>query len=295
MKKISVSRLRKISIALCIVLVVPLCHCSTDAPPATKASTAQPEVSLLPQQLDMPGLNRSRQIRIYLPPNYTNSKKHFPVLYMHDGQNLFDVATAYAGEWKVDETMNGLARASKLELIVIGIDNGQEKRMVELNPWANPRFGAPEGAQYMEFVVNVVKPYIDQHYRTKSDRANTAIMGSSMGGLISHYAIVQYPEVFGMAGIFSPSYWVASPSFAYFDGKPAAPDARLYFLAGEKEGGDIVRNTERVYASITKNGAIKIHSTLKIVPGAQHNEVFWSSEFERAVLWLFTPNSENAP
>ncbi len=188
----------------------------------------------------MPGLDRTRQIRVYVPPGYATSGKRYPVLYMHDGQNLFDDATAYAGEWHVDETMNALSRSGKLELIVVGIDNGKEKRMTELNPWPNPRFGAAEGKQYMDFVVKVLKPLIDKQYRTKADRANTAIMGSSIGGLISHYAIVQYPEVFSKAGIFSPAYWTAGPSFDYFAAKPAAGDARLYFLMGEKEGDSMV-------------------------------------------------------
>lgn len=176
--------------------------------PTVKASSAQANVSLLPELLQIPGLNRQRQIRVYVPPGYANSQRRYPVLYMHDGQNLFDAATAYAGEWRVDETLNALSESGQLELIVVGIDNGQEKRMTELNPWSHPRFGVAQGREYMEFVVEVVKPLIDRRYRTKADRANTAIMGSSMGGLISHYAINQYPEVFSKAGIFSPAYWV---------------------------------------------------------------------------------------
>jgi len=175
-------------------------------------STAQPEVSLLKDQLEIPGLNRKRQIRIYVPPGYATSGKRYPVLYMHDGQNLFDVATAYKLEWNVDETLNALAKSDNLEIIVVGIDNGQDKRMTELNAWDNTQFGKQEGKQYIEFIVNVLKPLIDQRFRTKSDRSNTAIMGSSMGGLITHYAINQYPDVFGKAGIFSPSYPILGSS-----------------------------------------------------------------------------------
>lgn len=259
------------------------------------ASTAQPNVALLPQLLDMPGLNRQRQLRIYLPPGYAaSSDKRYPVLYMHDGQNLFDAATGYAGEWRVDESLNALAGTNKLELIVVGIDNGQDKRMTELNPWINPdpKFGAPEGDAYLDFIVKVVKPLIDQQYRTQPDRAHTGIMGSSMGGLISHYAISQYPAVFGVAGVFSPSYWAGGAAgLEHFASKPAATDARLYLLMGEQEGGDMVSNVEKVNAALLRGGHPPANLSLKITPGAGHNEAFWASEFERAVLWMFAPGT----
>src|SRR6185369_7256568 len=107
------------------------------------------------------------------------SERRYPVIYMHDGQNLFDDATSYAGEWGVDETLNELARSHGFEAIVVGIDNGQDRRMTELNPWDNPRFGKAEGAAYMSFIVDVVKPYVDARYRTRSDAQSTAIIGSS--------------------------------------------------------------------------------------------------------------------
>lgn len=285
-------QIRKYFAQLCVTLVIAGCgHSHAAAAIADKPSTAQPEVSLLKEPLAIPGLNRKRQIRIYLPPGYASSGRRYPVLYMHDGQNLFDDATAYAGEWRVDETLNAMARSGKLELIVVGIDNGREKRMNELNAWSNPRFGAPEGKEYMEFVVKVLKPLIDKQYRTKADRANTAIMGSSMGGLISHYAIIQYPEVFSKAGIFSPAYWTAAPSFDYFAANPPAKDARLYFLSGEEEGGSMVPDVKRVFASISNADHPDPNAALKIVPGAKHNEGFWSAEFEQAVLWLFASDS----
>lgn len=260
---------------------------------ASRASTAQANVVLLPQQLDMPGLNRQRQLRIYLPPGYAgNGDKRYPVLYMHDGQNLFDVVTAYAGEWGVDECLNALAQAGKLELIVVGIDNGQDKRMTELNPWGNPdaKFGAPEGEAYLNFVVKVVKPLIDSQYRTRPERTHTGIMGSSMGGLISHYAVTQYPSVFGLAGVFSPSYWAGgAAALDHFSAKPAATDARLYVLMGGQEGGNMVSNVEKVNAALLRSGHPPGNLSLKITPGAGHNEAFWASEFERAVLWMFAP------
>jgi predicted alpha/beta superfamily hydrolase len=264
-------------------------HGAAAGAPPPAASTALAGVSLLAPLLDMPGLDRKRQVRLYLPPGYAGSGKRYPVLYMHDGQNLFDRATAYAGEWRVDETMDALSKAGKLELIVVGIDNGQEKRMTELNAWSNPQFGTAEGRQYMDFIVKVVKPIIDQRYRTLPDRANTALMGSSMGGLISHYAINQYPDVFSKAGIFSPAYAIAGDAFAFVAAKPAPPDARLYLLMGQQEGGSMVADVRRMHAQLAAAGHPQANTSLKIVPGAGHNEAFWSGEFSDAVTWLFAP------
>ncbi len=174
----------------------------------------------------MPSLERTRTLRIYLPPSYVTSDRRYPVIYMHDGQNLFDAASSFAGEWGVDETLDALARTHRFEAIVVGIDNGGDKRMNELNAWPHREFGAAEGAQYLAFVVDVVKPHIDQHYRTEPDRGSTAIIGSSMGGLASHYAIQARPDVFGMAGVLSPSYWVARPIFDKASRKPLPAHAR---------------------------------------------------------------------
>lgn len=285
-----------VPILFSLSILIGGCGGSSPAVTATvnKPSTAQDNVSLLAEKLAIPGLNRTRQIRIYVPPNYANSGKRYPVLYMHDAQNLFDYATAYAGEWNVDETMNALSKAGKLELIVVGIDNGESKRMTELNPWSNAQFGTGEGKEYVDFIVNVVKPLIDKQYRSKPDRINTAIMGSSMGGLISHYAINQYPHIFSKAGIYSPSYWIANESIPFIAGTPAAKDARLYLATGEKEGGSQVPDVQRAYATIIQAGHPTKNVSSKIVAGAEHNEKFWSGDFENAVLWLFATEQVSA-
>ena len=279
--------------ALAAVLAAPASE-ADNIPAPGKASTALPGVSLLPELLDMPGLNRKRQVRLYLPPGYATSGKRYPVLYMHDAQNLFDDASAYAGEWKVDETLDALSREGKLELIVVGIDNGGDKRMTELNAWDNARFGAAEGREYSDFVVKTLKPLIDARYRTLPDRAHTAIMGSSMGGLASHYAIARYPQVFGKAGVFSPAYWTAAPSFDFMANHPLPTDARVYLLMGEKEGGSMVADVQRMAGVVRRSGHPEAGTVLKIVPEAQHNEGFWSGELREALLWMFAPGAAQA-
>jgi alpha-glucosidase len=178
-------------------------------PKKQMASTATKGVRYLPTIFEIPQLDRKRTIRLYLPPNYSSGEL-FPVIYMHDGQNLFDNATSFAGEWKVDEILDSLYTYRGFSAIVVGIYNDEKERINEYSPWKNDSLGiGGDGDKYVKFIVNTLKPFIDRHYRTLSGRENTAIMGSSMGGLISLYAALEYPEVFGNAAIFSPSLWFA--------------------------------------------------------------------------------------
>ncbi|GAB5523458.1 MAG: hypothetical protein Roseis2KO_13300 [Roseivirga sp.] len=252
-----------------------------------KKSTALPNVTVLEKVFEIPGLERPRTVRVYLPPGYHEESKSYPVMYMHDAQNLFDDATSFVGEWGVDENLNELSKASGLNIIVVGIDNGQEHRNTELIPWENKRIGKPEGEAYMSFIVEVIKPYIDQEYRTKTDRENTAVMGSSLGGLISHYAIYAYPEVFSMAGIFSPSYWVSEKVYTFTRNNPVPKDSRLYLLVGKKEGPMMYEAMNEMYDFIKEQGHPEGNISAKTNPEGEHNEKFWRSEFKEAVKWLF--------
>jgi predicted alpha/beta superfamily hydrolase len=275
--------MRQLVCSLALLLMVVACS----EPQQNKVSTASAEVTLLPETMVMPGLNRSRQVRLYLPPGYATTDKRYPVLYMHDGQNVFDDATSYAGEWAVDETLNELAASGQLELIVVAIDNGGEQRITELNPVDHPKYGKAEGKAYVDFIASTLKPYMDQHYRTLSDVQYTGIMGSSLGGLISHYAVLEYPQVFGNAGIFSPSYWITGEQVQRFESQSAAKDARLYFYMGASEGDSMVPDVERVYQAVLANGHAKELTQYHLVADADHNEAAWRAEFKTAVLWLF--------
>jgi predicted alpha/beta superfamily hydrolase len=269
---------------LCLAMAGTAGAASAGTP--ARPGTAQPNVHVLPA-LAIPGLGRQRTIRVYLPPGYAAGSARYPVLYLHDGQNLFDAATGFAGEWEVDESLNRLARTRHLELIAVGIDNGGEHRLQELTAWDNPKYGKAEGRAYMDFVVDVVKPYIDAHYRTMPDRAHTAIMGSSLGALISHYALMQYPQVFGKAALFSPSYWYAPQIFADAAVRPLPPATLLYFYAGSSEDANMVGNMLRMVAVLAESGFPPGDMTAHVVAGARHNEAAWRSEFPRAVEWLF--------
>ncbi|MFK7748791.1 MAG: alpha/beta hydrolase, partial [Kordia sp.] len=250
-------------------------------------ATKQPNVETFAENFEIPQLNKTRKILVYLPPNYANSKASYPVLYIHDGQNVFDKATSYSGEWEVDETLNKLHQTHGLDIIVVSIDNSEE-RMQEYTAWEHEKYGSPQGKQYVEFIAKTLKPAIDQKYRTKTAAKDTGIMGSSMGGLISHYATFAHPDVFGKAGIFSPSFWFSTDTFSFTRNNLAkAKNSKLYYLMGEKEGENMVDNLNDMLQLLSKNSFPKDNFNAKFSPNGTHSEAFWRSELKTALLWLF--------
>jgi predicted alpha/beta superfamily hydrolase len=265
-----------------LLVTAALAACSTPPPP--RQPSALPSVQVL-APLPMPGLGRERVVRVCLPPSYGQSERRYPVIYMHDGQNLFDDATSYVGEWGVDETMVALARSTGFEAIVVGIDHGGEHRMAELNPWPLDKVGPGEGEAYLRFVVEVVKPFIDGRYRTLPDATQTAVIGSSMGGLISHYAMHRYPKVFGLGGVLSPAYWTAPAMRDHAAAHPLPATARLYLHMGGREGGSMVPDVQRMHELLATNKEAAL--TFRLVPEGEHNEAAWRDEFPRVLRWLY--------
>ena len=255
--------------------------------------TATASVSILSDAFDMPQLGRARRVWLYLPPDYaSNPERRYPVLYMHDGQNVFDEATSYAGEWGVDETLDAMHAAGELSLIVVAVDHGGTRRFDEYSPWHNAQYGGGVGDEYVDFLVETLKPYVDTNYRTLPDRANTAIAGSSMGGLISFYATLKYPEVFSRAGVFSPAFWVVEDSVMAWTRARAPHDGeqKLYFVSGALEGqGDAyVRNQEQMIDTLAATGYVEGADYVAYVRAdGEHSEWFWRREFPAAVRWLF--------
>lgn len=158
-----------------------------------------------------------------------------------------------------------------------------------------PQFGKGEGEQYTAFIVEVLKPWIDQHYRTRPERRHTAIMGSSMGGLISSYAISHYPQVFGKAAIFSPAYWLAPQVFADTEARPPPPAQRIYFYAGGSEDLSMVPDMERMVALLRRQGLPATNLAVRVNPVGRHNESAWRVEFPRALEWLFRDQLVRSP
>lgn len=238
----------------------------------------------------MPELNRTRTIRIWKPSNYNNSL-NYPVIYMHDGQNLFDDKTSFAGEWGIDESIEQLIQSNKTEgFIVVGIDNS-EHRMSEYTPnWGDIK--AAEGELYAKFIVNTLKPYIDNNYNTLKDRNNTIIIGSSMGGLISFYIGLKYQNIFGYIGSLSTSFQINSvdarnnfinslnyqnPPFLYLDA--GTLEHSMNYISEVKTSLlNASYNKDSIYTLIKNNHA--------------HNESAWRERFPKILLLFISKMGE---
>jgi alpha-glucosidase len=248
-----------------------------------KQSTASKQVATF--TIEAPQLNTTKKIWLYVPKNYDATKKKYPVIYMHDAQNLFEAKTSYVGEWNVDEKLDSLSA----QVIIVGIEHGNEKRMSELTPFKNSKYGGGDAHNYLDFIVKTLKPEIDAKYRTKTDTKNTGIMGSSLGGLVSYYAILKYPEVFGKAGIFSPAFWFNRKEIIELTTTVASLKTKIYFLCGDNEGdADMITDLNQIDDLISeKRCACKNLTKKTIIKGGQHNEKLWRDGFVNAYLWLF--------
>lgn len=250
--------------------------------------TALPSVSILSSAFAMPELNTTRRIWICLPTDYNlQPAKRYPVIYMHDGQNLFNNLTAFSGEWGIDESMRDLQQQGDRGAIVVGIDNGGGERINEYSPWVNPSYGGGKGDQYVDFLKNTLKPYIDEHYRTLPGPQATGIIGSSMGGLISMYAAAKYPGTFGKAGLLSPSFWFARQSLMSWLDEQEPEGLRCYFVAGTNESGSMVSDMTQVRNRLLARGVPAEELKLESRADGAHSEWFWRREFPAAYQWLF--------
>jgi metallo-beta-lactamase class B len=182
---------------------------------------------------------------------------------------------------------------------VVGVDNGQTLRFNEYSPWKHPEHGGGDGDAYVDFLAKTLKPYIDARYRTLPDRRNTGVAGSSMGGVISLYAALKYPEVFGAAGVFSPAFWVTPQFYDYvraFDARRPVP--RLYFISGALEGSSpsaYVRDQDRMIETLAARGFKDSELRALIREDGTHTEWFWRREFPAAYQWLFPGPNTTAP
>lgn len=253
--------------------------------------TASANVRLMDSAFFMPALNKHRRIWIYLPPDYNSSRKHYPVMYLHDGQNVFDEAHAPFGEWGVDECMDSLFQKDKPSCIVVAVENGQMDRMSEYNPfwftWKRDNDTVvfePKADAYLQDIVTVLKPHIDKKYRTLPGKEHTITAGSSMGGLISYYATIKYPAVFGKAGIFSPAFWTAAGIDSLTAEIAANLTTKYFFYMGGKEGGTYVEDMKRICSMLGKKSSCLIYSVID--PAAEHKEKYWRKWFAEFYCWI---------
>jgi predicted alpha/beta superfamily hydrolase len=255
----------------------------TDRTP--KKHTASRQVRLGYEQFESVILGNTRKIWIYLPASYEHDRdKRYPVIYLQDGQNLFDRAIAFGGqEWRVDETLDSLASTGIPAYIVVGIESGPA-RLNEYLPYPSRHLSNATGEQYLQFIVQELMPEVNNTFRTLTGPAHTSIGGSSMGGLISLYGILQYPQVFGSAAVFSTSFWVVDEFLQTIPPKSGKLKGHFFFYAGDAESESLVDDTRAISELITQRGAGKVQ--LSISPGGRHNEQYWQQPFRDFVLWM---------
>ena len=249
--------------------------------------TAASNVEIIDEAFYIPQLDRTRRIWIYLPPNYEATSDKYPVIYMHDGQNLFDTYYSFAGEWQIDESMNMLFDQGDDGAIIVGIDNGGNQRINEYSPWFRPNYGGGDGELYAQFIVNTLKPFIDSNYRTLPEREYTAIAGSSLGANISMYTGIEYQEVFSKVGIFSPAFWFSDSIYLHVADKGVQEEMRIYFVAGDQESATMLSNIMAMYDTLLSEGVPSDQMQFVHHADGAHSEWYWAREYPDAYEWLF--------
>lgn len=246
-----------------------------------------PQIKVVDAAFDIPQLNKKRRVCILLPYHYDYTNQKFPVLYLQDGQNLFDKNAPY-GNWEIDRSLATLAEEGLGDVIVVTVDHGESERVNEFTPRENIGLdiGHNEGTKYLDFMANTLKPYIDQNYRTKLESRYTGFGGSSMGGLISVYAGLLHSETFGKLMVFSPALWIYPSIYQDAEDFKATKPIQVYGYGGGKESKKMVPNFERLQGAFISNNPV-VQFDLRIEPNGEHNEARWRKEFGRAVMVLF--------
>lgn len=234
-----------------------------------------------------PGLRPARDILVALPPGYDDERRSYPVVYLHDGQNLFDPATSFAGDWGLVTSLQQLAR-DQVKAIVVGIPNRGRRRRYEYSPFRDIIHGGGGGDRYLRFITESLKPLIDASFRTRTGRAHTVIAGSSLGGLISLYALYRHPEVFGAAGVLSPSLWFADRAiFRFLAGLRPGPRGRIHLDVGTEEGATTLADVRELRELLLSAG-YSPGRDLEYVEelDAGHDEGAWGRRFREALPFL---------
>ena len=257
-------------------------------------------------ELKVPYTGKLRRVRVLLPKNYeTDSDRRYPVVYFHDGQNVFYSKEAYVGHsWKVIPAIKRNPDISRM--IVVAIDNDGLQRMNEYSAWKYKESNIPgmqfggKGVEYGEFVMDVVKPFIDQEYRTLADREHTAMIGSSLGGNITQFLGLEYQDQIGCLGVFSSANWLHQEAFdRYIERKKLYADQRIYIYVGTEEADDTdktlmagnikqayIDSSLRYYHDIIQQGVALENIAIRIQSGAIHHEEAWSEHLPECLRFL---------
>lgn len=242
-------------------------------------------------------LGNRRNLIVYLPPNYAQeTTKKYPVVYMHDGQNVFDGMMSYIPnqEWRADETAESLINAGIIEpMIIVAIENGGAERGNEFLPtkfkMGNNEVGG-KADLYGKMLIDEIMPIVNDRYRTKLGPSNTGLIGSSFGGVVTSYLGITRPDVFGRLGVLSPSVWVDNKVLLSMV-KPLEkrqPRSKIWIDIGGKEGEGSVENTRDLFDAYVKSGWKPNKDVVFVVePNAEHNEGAWARRLPSILTYLF--------
>lgn len=246
-----------------------------------------PQIHLISEEFEIPQLNKTRKIWALLPHDYDSSTEHYPVLYLQDAQNLFNENVEF-GNWQIDKKLAVMSDYGIGKVIIIAVEHGEKERLLEYNV-GKTVLGKGQGKEYIRFITDTLKPFVDRTYRTKPEREFTGIGGSSMGGLVSIFSGLMYPEVFGKLMIFSPSLWVIPKIKLGFLDIFEPMDTRIYLYAGGEESETMVEHVTKFRKRLLKRESLqgKMKVRLSINEHGKHNESYWSDEFPKAIEWLF--------
>lgn len=248
----------------------------------------RPIIEVLEEDYEIPQLGVKRKISVLLPADYYETEKQYPVMYLQDGQNLFNPHAPY-GDWAIDKSLQTLAEQGMTDIIIIAIDHGNEERIYEYSPYDNPLFGHGKGNRYVFFLINTLVPYVNKHYRVSTSRHDVGIGGSSMGGLISLYAGLMAPATFGKLMVFSPSLWISEQIFNDADHCNLMDGDALYLYAGGMESQAHIPNIKKLDAIMSPkfNDLTYARYKCSIYEQGEHGEYYWAYEFPKAIKWLY--------
>lgn len=280
-----------------VLVMLFLCFCVTA--PAQQPHTLTGDIRVH-KKFHSRFLTSDRDVLVYLPPGYeAATRSRYPVIYFHDGQNLFDGATAYipGKEWRVDETAQALIAAGTIEpLIIVGVYNAGNQRVNEYTPAEDPKYKQGGKADlYGRMLVEELKPFIDRTYRTRRGAKDTGLGGSSLGGIVSLYLGLKYPHVFGRVAVVSPSVWFANQHIVgYVAALAQKPKVRIWIDIGTKEGKNseeaqqTVAGARLLYERLLKKGW-KPGQDLSYLEAqdAEHNEAAWAARVGSILIFLF--------
>jgi predicted alpha/beta superfamily hydrolase len=249
--------------------------------------SASKNVQILIDTINIDYLHKKRTLGIYLPENYEIDSINYSVVYFLDGQSLFDQKILEGNEWQLDEVLDSLGKDFKEQSIIVGLYNSED-RVNEYSPLPSTEWFSDKtfsGDKHADWIVNKVKPWIDERYRTKKEAKSTIIGGASLGGLMSYYMLMKYSDVFGGAIVFSPSFWINEKVYSLHENNKNLSSQKIYFNAGELEPST-VKNVNRMHSILLKFGVPKENIKVDIEEELGHSHVTWRNGFRKAYPWI---------